>query len=331
MIKFKPHTLVVEDLKYLSELLKTGLPLRTCLDLISTNTNKNIIDNLLNRLDKGEMIENIANDYLPKEIAGYTRNLLKNISFKESLELSLSFYMKNKENAKALEKAITYPLVLLFISLTGLYLFDSYGLNSIISLLKSFNSDINSFSFIRILLKIIIYFFYFGFLIVSSTLLYYLNKKRIIIFYIILCKYFPNSLIKTYFTEDFISLFVITINLGYKTKDALELLKRLDNKPLVAFLSFHLDELLLEGNSLKEASNQKYYDEVLTKFISIASYSTNFSGILTNYVELAKEKIANRMKLYTSILQVFSYLVIGFVIIFIYQVLFLPMKALINI
>lgn len=327
LLKLKRRTIPIEDIVFLNELLKTDLPIKSCIKLIKNKGNEILFDDLLDKLDKGFLIEEIIQDYLPKEISPYMVNLLKRLSFKESLDLAISFYNKNKENSKQLEKAITYPIILLFISLTGLYLFDSYGLDSILNLMRSFNSDISTFMGLRIIMRIVIYFFYFSFLILSIVILIFINPKRIRIFYILLSKYLPNSLIKVYFTEDFVSLFVICLKLGYKSKEALEILKGLTNRPLICFLASHLDDNLMQGESLIEASGQIYFDDILKKFINIASYTNNFTGILENYTELSKEKIKNKMKLLTTILQLASYFVIGMVIIFIYQVLFLPMQA----
>lgn len=326
----KKSFIKIEELFYLNELLQSDLPLKACLNLITNKQNEKLISDLLVKLEKGSLIEEIIDDYLPKEISAYMKNLLVSLSFKESLTLALSFYNKNKENAVALRKAISYPIVLLFISLTALYLFDSYGLDSILNLMKSFNASTGGFIFLRIILKILVYFFYFSFIVISIIFLIFINDKRITLFYIILSKYLPNSIIKIYFTEDFVSLLVITLNLGYKSKEALEILKRLKNKPVISFLAFHLDDGLLEGKSLTEASKKTYFDETLEKFMNIASYTTNFTGILENYVELANSKIVNSMKRLTTILQLISYAIVGFVIVFIYQVLFLPMQAIIS-
>ena len=324
---FKRRNISVEDLKYLNELLKSNLPLKSCLNLIKNKKNENVFNEIISRLDKGEMIEKIIVFYLSKEFGSYMVNLLKNLTFANSLELSLSFFDKNNSNNRYLLKAIAYPIGLLFICLSALFLFDNYGLDIILNLMKQFKTDVSSFNVIRVLLRILIYAFYILFIIIAGIILFFIKQKRITMFYILLIKYFPNSLIKTYFTEEFVSLFVISLKLGYKTKDALTLLKSLNNKPIVSFLAFHIDEFLLQGESLKEASGQKYYDETFSKFIHIASYTTNFVGIMENYAELSREKIQNKMKLYASILQALSYVVIGIVIIFIYQVLFLPMQA----
>ena len=320
-------TIPIEDLKYLNELLKSNIPLKTCLKLIENNTNKKLFDELLAKLDKGEMMENIIVLYLAKDIGLYMKNLLKNLSFSNSLELALSFYDKQNENNKYIGKAIAYPIILLFISLTALFLFDSYGLDTILNLMKQFKTDVSNINVIRIFLRVLIYAFYIVFILVSIIILVFIKPKRITMFYILLVKYFPNSLVKTYFTEDFVSLFSIALKLGYKTKDALTILKSLLNKPVVSFLAFHIDDYLLKGESLKEASKQNYYDEVFSKFINVASYATNFTNVLENYINLSRNKIVNKMRIYASVLQASSYVVIGIVIIFIYQVLFLPMQA----
>ena len=324
---FKPKVISIEDLKYLNELLKSNLPLKSCMALIQTDNNSKVFQEITKRLDKGELIEKIIKDYLNKDIGMYMSNLLKNLSFSNSLELALSFHDKNKENMKFLEKSIAYPIILLFISLSALFLFDNYGLDSILNLMKSFNTDITTYSILRAIMRFMVYAFYILFIIVSLIILIFIKPKRITMFYLLMNKYLPNNFLKIYYTEEFVSLLIITLKLGYKTKDALTILKSLINKPLVSFMAYHLDDYLLEGASLKEASKQKYYDETFSKFVNIASYTTNFVKILESYVELARNKIKNKMKLYTTILQLSSYVVIGFVIVFIYQILFLPMQA----
>lgn len=323
----KSRKIEIEDLIYLNELLKSGISLKDSFDLLKTNNNSKLFDELLIKLDKGLMIENIIYEYLPRNISAYMKNLLKRLSFQKSLELALSFYKKNKENSDSLKKSITYPLVLLFVSLTALYLFDNYGLDSILNLMESFEVNINSFLIIRIFMKIIIVSFYLAFIIISLIILFFINEKRITLFYILISKYFRNSLIHTYFTEDFISLLVITNKLGYKTKDSLTILKGLENKKVVALLAYHVEDKLLNGESLKDAIKQNYFDDSLSKFISIASYANDFNKILESYVTLSRNKIINKTKKYTTLLQLTSYVVIGLVIIFIYQVLFLPMQA----
>ena len=320
-------TLRVEELKYLNELLKSDLPLKTCLLLISDNHSRSIIDELIRKMDEGYIIENIISDYLPQDIYPYMTNLLKSLTFSKSLELALKFSDKARENARYITNALAYPIGLLFVSVTGLYLFDAFGLDSIMDMLKSFEINFGVINILRIVLRIFIRVFYFLFILVSLLFLYFRSDKRISIAYIVMCKYFPIEFVKIYFTEEFMSLFVLMSSLGYKTKEIIDILKGLRNKPIVSLLSFHLDDRLMKGESFINASKQQYLDDTLSKFINISIYSKNFIGILNNYLELSRMKIENKARFFTKVIQMASYIFIGFVIIFIYQVLFLPMQA----
>ena len=264
----------------------------------------------------------MVTDKLPAGISEYLRPLIKTMTFQSALELSLSFYDKVRENEGKIEKTMLYPFVLLFVSLTALYLFDAYGLDQILEMLKSFKTDLASFTVIRILIRIVVYLFYFGMLAGVCILLYFTRNRNITIFYILCCKYLKSGLIQVYFCEEFISLFLICLELGYKTKDSLDILKALHNKPLVSFLAFHLDERLLEGDSLKEASRQPYYDETLSKFINVAVHTNDFERILSDYVQLGRKKIISYMNKLALYIQLSSYVMIGVIIIFIYQILF---------
>ena len=88
-----------------------------------------------------------------------------------------------------------------------------------------------------------------------------------------------------------------------------------------------MDEGLMEGESMKEAAGKYYYDSSLSRFIKIANYTNDFSKIIESYIFMAREKIVRRMKNYTLSIQLITYAFIGCVIIFIYQILFMPMKA----
>lgn len=326
----KKQTLKLDDLISVNELLKTGLSLKQALDLIKNKDNENLIDSIIISLDKGKTIEEVIIEYLPKNISSYLNSLLKNMTFNDSLNLALAFIDKNKENTKTFTSSFLYPFVLLFVSLSALYIFDSYGLDTILNMLKTFTGDIGTIKIFRIILRVLVYIFYFLLLITLGLILYFFNNRNITLFYILICKYLPNSIVQKYFCVEFISLLNICINNGYKSKESLNILKNLHNKPIVSFLAFHLDEKLLQGDSLKQASKQDYYDYSLSKFINIASYSMSFSKILNDYINLNTNLIKTKMKKLALSIQLVTYVMIGVVIIFVYQILFLPMNALAN-
>ncbi len=120
----KKQTLKLDDLISVNELLKTGLSLKQALDLIKNKDNENLIDSIIISLDKGKTIEEVIIEYLPNNISSYLNSLLKNMTFNDSLNLALAFIDKNKENTKTFTSSFLYPFVLLFVSLSALYIFD---------------------------------------------------------------------------------------------------------------------------------------------------------------------------------------------------------------
>ena len=327
---FSKKELAFEDLEYLCSLLKINLPLSSCLELIRNRDNETILESIKKELDKGTLIEKVIPEYLSKEIRDYLLPLLKQLSFFDALSLSLSFQRKQMENEKELLKSIMSPILLLFFSMCALYLFNIYGLDSIFSLLKNFGSDLQVYEGIRTVIRVFIDFFFIAFLLVFFLGYAFTRRKNIVFFYIVLSKHFPNSLFHIYYSKQFVSMFLICIERGYKTKETLDFLKDMKSKPIISFLSFHIDEKLLAGDSLKDAAKQSYYDSSLAKYIKIAMLTNSFSEVLSSYICLADERIRKKAKRLTSAIQIVSYVFIGAIIIFVYQVLFLPMQAISN-
>ena len=320
-------TLSIEDISYLSKLLSTNLSLNECFTLLQNKNNKEIFLMIRKRLDEGEMIEDAIREYLPKELKTYVISLLTTLSLSVSLSLSLKFFQKSMQGRKQLIDSLAYPLILLFITMTSLYLFDLYGIDSIFTLISSFEPDIKLFSSTRIAFRIMINIFYYLVVFIFILSLFFFKPDRMIMLYIFVSRHLPSSLLNIHYSQEFMSLFLICNEAGYKTKQSLEILKSMTSKPVISFLAFHLDKSLLEGESLKEATKKNYYDSSLSRFIKIANYTNEFSEIIGSYVELSQEKIRRRMKRFTGTIQMATYVFIGLIIIFIYQILFMPMQA----
>lgn len=318
----------LEDLSYISKLLNTNLSLQQSFELLKNKKNEKVFKEITNKLNDGQMIEDAIKSYLPKQIKDYMLPLLKTLSFSSALSLSLEFYDKHKASENKLLSSIAYPCIMLFVSITVLYLFDLYGMDTIFSLISSFNTDLQIYQSIRILFRVVINIIYYGILLLVLLIIIFMQPKRISLLYVFLSKYFPNSLINTYYSEEFTSLLLICTKFGYKTKESLSILMKMKSKPIVSFLAFHMDESLMEGESLKEAARKNYYDLSLSRFIKIANYTNDFAHMLEAYIELAREKINKKMKTYTLTIQLTTYTFIGIIIVFIYEILFVPMQAL---
>lgn len=326
-IFYKPE-LSLEDLSYISKLINTNISLSQTFELLKNKRNEKIFNKIIDSLNKGQMIEEIIGQYLPKQIKDYMLPLLKTLPFSKALSLSLEFSEKHKQNRTKILGQIAYPCILLFVTMSVLYLFDLYGMDTIFNLISGFDVDIELYSSLRMIFRVVITVMYYSMLIITLLIVIYMQPKRISILYMFLSKHFPNSLINTYYSEEFVSLLLICVNNGYKTKQALNILKSMKSKPIVSLLAFHMDESLLEGETLKQAAKKNYYDLSLSRFIKIANYTNEFSNMLENFTSLAREKITRKMKRYTVTIQVTTYAFIGIIVMFIYLVLFVPMQAL---
>ena len=317
----------IEDLSYLSRLMGNGLSLSECFSLLKTRRNEAMFEQIQKRLNQGELIEKVIGDYLPRKIRSYMASFLDSLSFQETLSLSLRFYEKNEEGRKTLLSQIAYPLILLYISMTALYLFDLYGIDSIFSLIRSFEQDIGFYDDLRILFRIVVNLFYYGVLLIFLLMAVFTRPQKIVLLYIFLSGHFPDSFLSIFFSEEFMSFLLICMKQGYSTRESMKILKSMRSKPIISFLAYHMDESLMEGETLKDAAGRKYYDPSLSRFIRIAGYTGDFSSIIDSYIFLARQKIAGRMKNAALAIQLATYLFIGTVIIFIYQILFMPMRA----
>ena len=320
--------LSIEDLTYISKLIEANIPLHQTFELLKNKKNEKIFNEISLSLNQGKMIEEVLPQYLPKQINDYMIPLLKNVSFSLALSLALEFNEKHTKNSSRVLGEIAYPCILMFITITVLYLFDTYGMDTIFGLMNSFKTDLTLFKSIRLLFRILITIFYYGLLIGVLLLIFFIQPKRISLLYIFLSKHFPNSLINTYYSEEFVSLLLTCTEKGCKTKQALQILKGMKTKPIISFLAFHMDESLLAGESLKEAVKKNYYDLSLSRFIKIANYTNEFSDMLTNYLSLARDRISRTLKRYTLTIQLATYCFIGVIVVFIYEILFIPMQTL---
>ncbi|MBQ1306548.1 MAG: hypothetical protein IIY56_00160, partial [Erysipelotrichaceae bacterium] len=242
---FTEKSLSIEDLSYLSRLLKTNLSLKQSMDLLKNRKNAGIFEEITGQLDQGFLIENVMKDYLPAPIRACASTLLGHLSFNDALSISLRIYQEQQENRNGLFSSIAYPCILLFVTISALYLFDLYGIDTVFSLIVSFDADIGLYQDIRMIFRIVIRSVYYLILAGTLAVIYFIQPRRIVLLYLFLSEHFPNSLLSVYYSEEFMSLLLICIEHGYKTREAIGILKDMKNRPVISFLAFHLDESLM--------------------------------------------------------------------------------------
>ena len=316
----------LNDIKFLNELINSGMPIKNCLDIISTRKTKTISNKIIKRLDDGEYFEEIISDYIPNSISRYFENLINLLGFNKTIKIVLNIIETRKKNIDSVISKAIYPIILMFASMIALILFDRFGLDSIISLMSSFIDDFSTVHLFRTIFNLLTILMIIIMVIIFGITVAIMFGKGILI-YKFINKYFPNSIINTYFTNEFVSLYLIIFNNGYKTKEALDIIKKLDNVPISSFLASEVSKGLNSGDGFIGSFDNLYFDSSFSKYLGVASFSNDYLNILERYLEYSSHKVISFIKRLTAFIQGLSYVVIGFIIIFVYQLLFMPMQA----
>ena len=109
------------------------------------------------------------------------------------------------------------------------------------------------------------------------------------------------------------------------TIQALAMLKALRNKPLVALIASELDRSLAEGEELIAAMSSPYVETALCRFMRIAVCSSECEAMLEGYLEMVQKRTEKQIRTFSRTVQLFSYTLIGIVLIFVYRILMMPM------
>lgn len=316
----------LEELEAIAGLLNAGLSINDALCIIKNKYNRLIINELENRLMLGDSIEKIFTDYLNKEYHAYFKAFISYLSFSDSLTLLLSIKAKEVANKEKTLKELTYPLMMLLGVMIAVILFNGFCFDALIDTMSVFRKDLSYLVIFKEIIDILIHLIIVISLIVLLLIIYFTRRKRIVLSYVLLQKYCPRSMIKEYLSSIFITYYLECLKLGIKTKDSIEILKTFKHQPLISFLAFHIDEAFLSGKDMKEAMKNPYLDARLSRFINIAIYSNDIERMLETYLRNFELRFNRYCQHIAKSIQLFSYLTIGIVIIFIYQILFIPMS-----
>ena len=314
-----------EDIDALIKLLNVRLSLKEALTIIKSQNNKEISHQIIARLNRGELIESVLPDYLRPNLANYFKIFIDYLSLKDALNLAMNI-VKNETNLKnQIIKDLSYPVCLLVLTLVGIYLFNTYCFDELIGSLNQFEMDFHHLIIFKNILDFSINGLMILLLFFLLVFLYFSRPKRLTFAYILMNKYIPKATYKDYLTSRFTIYFNACYKMGIKTKETLNILKAVKSQPLISFIAFHLDEDLSKGEDIEDAVKSPYLDERLSRYIRIARYSDDFGEMLQIYYDNFKMHFSYQCKRMSKIIQITSYLLIGVLIIFIYQILFIPM------
>lgn len=275
----------------------------------------------------------------PDSLQDYTRLIYTNnlsafdqlrqyLSYEQLLEIDVAFKSFNRKLKQDIFKQLWYPsllLVVLFMVLS-LFLFRLYP--SLHSLLVEMDLTTTSVSFIYGFLLVVFIGMSLFFLVFLVSLLLLLNQQNQKIFILL----FKNSRLlllgKKIYTHFFAYLFHLYLAYGASTRQILTLMKTAQFSNIVRWLAILTIYELDEGQSIDEAFNPALFDPSFIRFIHIATLANTLKEHLERYLDLNERIIKVMIKRLSTVLQSVVYVLIGLLMILLYQLLFTPMQLL---
>lgn len=316
-----------EDCGGLVQLMDSGFSFVDAMTLLENKKNTRIFSMMKAEFNEGtEMVKTIKK-YCPKEYRDDFYSFVSFLSLKDSLGLCVRLHHDDEHQKRELQKNVGYPLMMFFATLLGLYLFVFFCFPLLIQLMNDFNATTANVAGIKNLFLILLNVVVTSFFLCSLLALVMTRKSYQIQSYQWMMKYFPVSLVRQNISSQFARYFYHCIHVGCKTKETLTILKKLERKPVISFLAESIEKNLLGGVTMKKAIQNQYLDETLHRFMTIAMHTATMDEMLDGYVKLSQEKIKRKLKVVAKAMQLFTYGCIAMILIFVYQILILPLSV----
>lgn len=300
------------------------------MNILEEKSNTLVFQKIRSRLNHGEQLSAFFYQYCPKEYRGYFEGFIRYMPFQESLDVSIEIVKAEEKQKTEIVHGMAYPVLLFAGMLMGIWLFCTFVLPSMISMMSGFHLDGSSYVLLQKAILIISEVFLILMGVACVIVIIALQKKNLIRTYHFLVKAKPDSVFVQYASSDFARFFLECERRRVSTNEAMKILKTIDEKPLVAHIAEVIDQHLLNGETLDEAVKYSGVEAALLRFFRIAIYSSECEKMLEGYLDMVHMRTEHSIRRFSRIIQLFSYSSIGFVLIFVYRILMMPMNMLQN-
>lgn len=305
--------------------MDNGFSLQDAMNLIDVKEKKESFQSIRRRLLHGEQLSDFFAEYLPKSYSTYFSGFIQWLPFLESLLLTSRIRTKEIEQTKAMIKGMIYPMILLLGVLAGILVFNTTVLPEMLSMMSGFGLEGDSYKkaaeVITISTKVFVVIAGFSVLVAMIAL----SKRNIVKTYQLLSRILPDSILAGSASSDFARFYLECVRMKIPTRESLSILKNIQEKPLVQFIAQELDSSLQQGKAMEKAIDSPYVEKALSRFFRIAIYASNCEQMLEGYLKMVQMRSEVRIKRFTKVVQCCAYLTIGIVVIFVYQILMMPM------
>lgn len=313
----------------ISMLMNSGFSFQQTLILIKTEKNAHLIEELQRHMENGES----AADFLPQMCRGsfgiYLSGFLQYMDLASALSSVTQIVKEEKEEKRALIKGCLYPCLLLAGMTAGIFLFATFLLPVMLSMMNSMHVTGGAdYEAMRVWIRLFSAFTALCAVCAVFIAVYATRRNRIEKTYRAIAPRFPDSLPVIFASRDFVRFFLECSRRSISTRQSLQILKRIEGKPLVALIADELDRSLMEGASFEHAMSSPFVESALSRFIHLAALSGQCDSMLEGYLTMSKKRSEASIRRFSTAVQLFSYTLIGIVLIFVYSILMMPMNML---
>ncbi len=316
------------DFDGIAKLMGSGFTLQEALSLLETPACSYAFDHIRNLLTEGMQPADFFPDISPKEYRPYLSGFLQCLPFSDALQLCMDVVSGEEAQRKEYVHGLFYPCMMFLCTIGGVTLFNEFCFPPLLSLMEGFHVASSDYTLLRIILRLIGAVVAIVLLLAGIVITWFVRRKSRINAYLFFAKHFPNAICIQYETTDFIRFYLQCVKMNMATKESLNILCSLQNRPVIQFLAEVMTRSLKTGEPFRQAVELPWLDPALNRFMKIAYYSSDMENMLSGYLQMAKERSHRQCVRITRIVQILSYAAIGTIVILIYQIMLLPMKLL---
>lgn len=310
-------------------MMDAGFSFQETLQILETDKNASLFEEMRRKLEEGCSVSEFLTPLTEKSVRSYISGFVMYMDAGAALGAACAIVRTEKKERKKLISGCLYPCLLLAGMTAGIFLFASFVLPSMLGLMRSLDlSGSENYELLRTLIRTFSALLFV--LCVTSVVfaLWRLSPSNIDETYRFLCPRFKDSWLVMAASRDFTRFFLECVRRKVPTMQALRMLKQMKEKPLVALIAGELDESLMSGTSFEKAMASPYVESALARFIHLAAAAANVETMLEGYLAMSAKRTEAAIRRFSTAVQLFSYSLIGLVLIFVYSILMLPMTML---
>lgn len=308
--------------------MQNGFSFVDALEILKTKQNEKRIDIVIQQLEDGKVLREAFSDLLPKAYRRYFENFILYLPMLESLNISIELANHEEHVRQKMIKDMFYPVMMLIMMLVGMQMFQHFIFPQMMSLMDSFDVNVDHFFYLNGFVQVLSWFvLLFGLLVVMIVLLLR-DDKRMCKLYCLFARYHRGSILIQKASNEFARYFLECVKVRISTWQTLDIMKKLENKPLVQLIAIQLSQSLQQGQSFSSTMHSPYVEHALQQFFQIALHGSNCEKMLEGYLCMSQERSARQVKHFTQAIQMICYGMIAIILLIIYQVLMLPMQML---